>query len=414
LAKRYFEQARELSDRDGGRTWGVPLYGPMLFVEPQTRAVIANEADAKGILKAEDGVFCGTLPASVGVANTATRLGGTHWTMVMWPLPANKQDRGQLMLHELFHRVQEQVGLPASSPDCGHLDSEQGRALLRLEWRALIAALRSEGEARRGAIADALLFRAQRHELFADGAHAERALERNEGLAEYTGMRLACEDAKQMAERAAAALEWREKMDSLARGFAYGSGPAYGALLDVADVDWRAHIATKPGSGAAPVSPTPDLGQLLCSMSGLGSAKVGMAEVESRAARYDGAALFAAERERAVARAARLAELRKRFFDGPVLRLPLGDKISYTFNPNAVESYDDTASYYHTLEVSDHWGILKAGDGALLIRKDGRVVEVRVTAPSADGTSGPGWTLQLTPGWRVTGGPGADRTLTPP
>src|SRR3954470_11479062 len=57
-----FETARTLSDRDGGRLWGRPLYGPMLLVDSATRFVAANQADATGSLApaaGQPGVFVG-------------------------------------------------------------------------------------------------------------------------------------------------------------------------------------------------------------------------------------------------------------------------------------------------------------------------------------------------------------------
>lgn len=50
LAKSYFQEAQELSNRDNGKLWGEPLYGPMLFVDAKTRTVVANQADREGIL----------------------------------------------------------------------------------------------------------------------------------------------------------------------------------------------------------------------------------------------------------------------------------------------------------------------------------------------------------------------------
>ena len=45
-----FAEAEKLSAKDDGRLWGKALYGPMLFVEPESRAVVGNEADAGGLL----------------------------------------------------------------------------------------------------------------------------------------------------------------------------------------------------------------------------------------------------------------------------------------------------------------------------------------------------------------------------
>jgi phage tail protein X len=71
-----------------------------------------------------------------------------------------------------------------------------------MEWRALERALRQTGPARSAAIADALLFRTYRRTLFPDSAKNENALELNEGLAEYTGVRLSSADLQEMAVRA--------------------------------------------------------------------------------------------------------------------------------------------------------------------------------------------------------------------
>src|SRR5512134_323215 len=96
-ARRAFEDARAGSDADAGRLWGVPLYGPMLFVEPESRFLVANEADAQGALVAQGGLFTGTLPPEEGIANTAVDWAGKRWTMVMWPPPENRYARRRLL-----------------------------------------------------------------------------------------------------------------------------------------------------------------------------------------------------------------------------------------------------------------------------------------------------------------------------
>src|SRR5262249_43494929 len=92
-ARQYFAEAKALSEQDNGALWKIPLGGPLLFVDPKTRYTIANQADSEGKLKPLDGVFTGTAPAELGVANTATKWAGVDWTMVMWPLPQYKQPR---------------------------------------------------------------------------------------------------------------------------------------------------------------------------------------------------------------------------------------------------------------------------------------------------------------------------------
>ncbi|HEU0253265.1 MAG TPA: hypothetical protein VFR12_09565, partial [Pyrinomonadaceae bacterium] len=106
LAAHYFRQLKQTSDREGGKTWGLPLYGPIMFVEPRSGNIVANQADLEHKLTAKDGVFVGTLPSEINPANTAFDWAGIHWTMVMWPVSEFRQARERLLLHECFHRLQ--------------------------------------------------------------------------------------------------------------------------------------------------------------------------------------------------------------------------------------------------------------------------------------------------------------------
>ncbi len=91
-AAQYFQEAENLSERDGGVLWGIPLYGPMLLVHPETREIVANQGDPAGVLKQAGRIWTGILPDSENVANTAMDWGGCRWTMLLWPLP-EKTDR---------------------------------------------------------------------------------------------------------------------------------------------------------------------------------------------------------------------------------------------------------------------------------------------------------------------------------
>src|SRR6185369_13484981 len=112
-----------------------------------------------------------------------------------------------------------------------HLDTLNGRIWIQMEWRALERALRQTGPARKSAIADALLFRSYRRSLFTDSAGNENALEINEGLAEYTGVKLSSADLQETVMRADIILRQARNNPTFTRSFAYVSGPVYGALL---------------------------------------------------------------------------------------------------------------------------------------------------------------------------------------
>src|SRR5262245_14001357 len=189
-ARQYFEEARTLAQKDAGKLWGQSLAGPLLFADRKSRQVVANQRDGEGLLRADGEVFVGRLPDRLPFANTTVTWAGVKWTMVVWPPYEDTTERGALLMHESWHRIQDRLGLPASGPSNKHLDTMDGRLWLQLEWRALAAALAGEGERRRSAIEDALVFRAHRRGLFKSAAEEERSLEMHEGLAEYTGVRL--------------------------------------------------------------------------------------------------------------------------------------------------------------------------------------------------------------------------------
>ncbi|PYS93010.1 MAG: hypothetical protein DMF64_06730 [Acidobacteria bacterium] len=365
----------------------------MLLVEPETRTVVANQPDARGLLSKQGEVFVGHWPETENIANTAVTWAGAKWTMILWPLPTDVLDRRRLMMHELFHRVQDELKFALSNPSNDHLDTRDGRLWLQLEWRSLRAALTSTGARRQQAITDALAFRAYRRSLFPQSDVSERALEMNEGLAEYTGVRLSAESEAQAIAYAEREIERANARPTFVRSFAYVSGPAYGILLDATGANWRKGLTAQA-----------DLGVLLAQAAQI---KVPAALKELAARRgeeYDGRELRAAEDARERARAARLTAYRARLVTGPTLVLPLTEQVQYSFNPNNLVPLEGLGTVYPTLRVSDAWGILEVSNGALMAR-DGRAVsKVYVAAPTDAQTrplKGDGWTLQLNDGWRV-------------
>jgi hypothetical protein len=300
-------------------------------------------------------------------------------------------------MHESFHRVQDSLGLPASNPANNHLDSANGRIWLQLEWRALSEALIRTGAQRRQAVADAIAFRAHRRSLCPGAAEPERGLEMNEGLAEYTGYRTCGLPEAVLPDRVAARLDQQQGGSGFVRNFAYVSGPAYGLLLDAVDPDWRKGL-----------TPERDLGELLRTAMNFGEPASTEAALMGAADRYDGRSVIDAENKRESRRQEQLARYKAQFFDGPALVLPVSPAVNYTYDPNGVEAYDDTASVYPSVRVVDTWGILEvAGGGALLVRRDGRIAEIRVRAPQDPHTTpvrGDGWTLRPASGWSMVPG----------
>jgi hypothetical protein len=377
-----------LCARDGGALWGVSFSGPMLIVDPATRLAVANRPDAGGRLAPRAGIFAGQLPPDVGIANTAVEWGGTRWTMIMWwSLGGRLAARLALMAHEAFHRLQPQLGLETNGPLNAHLDGAEGRTWLQLEWNALEQALLADGAARRAAIGDALAFRAARRAAIPEAAAREVPLEIFEGLAEYSGMRLAGFGPLQVVEAVRAK---RRDETGFVRSFAYVSGPLYGYLLDATGEAWRRALR-----------PDTDLGACLAAAHRL-EPRAGEAEAHSAA--YGGPALRAAEARRDTERQAQLSAWRKSLIDGPVLGLDLAVVTSGTFDPGRVFPFDDQRTVYTTRELLATWGRLVVRDGAILEDPTSRRGQVSLLGAAADHRSGAGWHLELAPGWNTSPG----------
>ncbi|BCT93158.1 hypothetical protein LYSHEL_21810 [Lysobacter helvus] len=392
-ARRVFDEANAICMRDAGALWGHSLCGPILVVDPDDRSVVASELDIDHVLKPAGRQFVGVLPASVIIANTPTEWSGTRWTQLIGPLlPEDDATLKVLVAHELFHRVQPDLGLARPEMPNQHLDALEGRYLLQLEWRALAGALKARtSEERLATVADAVAFRAERYRIYPEARVEEAALEINEGIPEYTGVMVGLEAPE---ERVAYALRDLSKFvdaASFVRSFAYATGPAYGLLLDGAQPGWRGQL----GSGQS-------LDQILSTALKLKSLE--RRTIAARTAQYDDGSLRATEETREQGRLAEIKTLEDRLVDGPVLKLPLA-RTKYQFNPQTLKPLGVHGTVYPTMRLTDAWGSLEVEDGGALVNGDTKVAFVSAAGIDAVALRGNGWKLVLNPGWKVASGP---------
>ncbi|HWW59872.1 MAG TPA: hypothetical protein VN181_00765, partial [Thermoanaerobaculia bacterium] len=237
-AQRALSELDAMCNADRGALWGRSLCGPTVLVEPATRDAVTS-IDGR--------IAAAHLPDSIGIANTSVTWNGVEFTMVMWPLPDDPLARRTLLAHESFHRIQKELGFPSTGPSNTHLDSVDGRYWLRLEWRALARALET-GDRR--AVSDALAFRAKRRAITKSAAEEERLLEMHEGLAEHTGFALAEPRLGERSKAIAKQLRSMEMRESFVRSFAYGSGPAWGAVIEKRDPHWTRKATASDDLGA--------------------------------------------------------------------------------------------------------------------------------------------------------------------
>jgi len=379
-AQEYFKEAQTLCERDGGRLWGVSLCGPMVFADAATGTIATSQPAPAG-----------DRPRVIGFVNAPVQWGGITWSAYVWQMiPKDDQgERGRLFMHELFHCIQPRLGLtPPPAGESSHLDSLEGRYWLRLEWRALARALGASGAARTSAIADALAFRAARHQRFPGAAAAEHLVEINEGIATYTQYVTGSDSAEDASRHATATLAASEAGTSFVRTFAYASGAGYGLLLDALSPGWHRKI-----TGAS------DFGELLSAAAGVTPAP----DVAAAAARYDGASLRVVEEQRDREQQTIIAELRRRYVDGPVLIVPRAG--SGSVNNMGATVIPGAGMVVRAMANKGAWGSFDAQGGALIAADDETISLPAPVIVDATTLKGDGWTATVGPGWTVQPGP---------
>jgi hypothetical protein len=356
--------------------WRKSLCGPLIFVDPVTRAATAN-TDPGGGFTEQGSAWIGTLPKEASLSNTSIVLGGKRFAEMILPLPSDAGERRILLAHESFHRIQPDLGFHGSEADNSHLDSKDGRIAARLEIAALKAALRAKNW--RAAARDALAFREQRLREYPNAEAAEASLLANEGLAEYTGVRVGTgSDASNWAIKR---LDSATARPSLIRSFGYVVGPAYGLLLDRTHAGWRS--AALKGEA----------------LPALLAARIGGPSRTVTGGAYDQPTIVEEENARDLQIQQRRAALLAEFEQAPTVTFPF-EAMNIEFDPNSLFSLGEKGSVYsRATTIRDKWGAFHSTSDVLLASDWSYA---RLPGPAtADGAtlSGPGWSAELASGY---------------
>ncbi|HTI08098.1 MAG TPA: hypothetical protein VL832_06065 [Puia sp.] len=389
LAASFFKEAESASQHQ--RIWPVKVYGPTLLVDPASRVTYSNEPDSAGLLKPDEGIYKGVLPTAVMIANTSILWQGRRWSVILWPLPAGRDDRRDLMLHESFHRIQVKLGLPERSPTADHLSSMNGRIYFLLELRALKAALGKPVDQRQSDLTSALLFRAKRQELFPNTFENERILEMSEGLAEYTGLILGRQK-DSIRPHLYQEIDSAGDRKSLIRSLAHFTGPAYGYLLYEKSPGWTLKVDSNS-----------DFALLISRAYRFDLPKHPVSEaVAGLEGRYNGESIVRSEKLKEEIRLQMVQQYTELFTQKSVLTIEL-IKMGINFNPNNLFDLGEYGTVYPTAEVKDNWGKVTVSSTGVLM-KDWKVI----TLPAPEGIrvngrwlTGKGWELLLNEHWEL-------------
>ncbi|MET3036694.1 hypothetical protein ABXT08_11360 [Chryseobacterium sp. NRRL B-14859] len=385
----FFNEIKKAT-KEKASLWNKDLYNAMLFVEPQTRKVFANEPDSLGSLKADQNMYSGVLPDKINIANTSMEWNGKRWAMVMLPLPANKQNRINLLAHELFHSAQPSLGFTLNNPDNNHLDKMEGRMYLRLELEALKKSLLSSSEKEmKRHLTNALTFRKYRHTFYKGSDITENELELNEGIAEFTGVIISNRNKKQTVTFLVDGINSFFNNPTFVRSFAYHTIPVYGYLLYNQDKNWNKKIT----------STTNLTGYLINAFHISIPADLEKA-VKDNMKEYNGLLITREEIQRDEKIKKIIADYKLKFIEQPHFEIRF-EKMNVSFDPRNIIPIEDKGTVYPNMKLTDSWGILNVEKGALMSPNWDKISITNPVSIEGKKITGDGWTLDLTDGYSV-------------
>lgn len=385
----FFSEIKEATAQNIG-LWNKNLYGSILLVDPKTRQLFANEPDTAGILKHDGSIYTGILPNKINIANTSINWGGKRWAMIMLPLPQNKQDRINLLAHELFHSAQPSLGFTLNNPENNHLDQKDGRIYLRLELEALQKAIQSTSEKElQQHLANALIFRKYRYTLYNGSNTTENELELNEGIAEFTGIIVSGRNKAQTKAFFIKEINNFFTNPTFVRSFAYQTIPVYGYLLYNKDQNWNKKITAKT-----------DLANYFAKAFNLNLPANFKKAVERISNQYNGRKIIQEETEREEKNKKLIAEYKLKFIEQPHFEIRFV-KMSVSFDPRNIMPIEDKGTIYPNIRVTDVWGILTVENGALMSQNWDKISITNPVKTEDKKIIGDGWTLELTDAYTI-------------
>ncbi len=386
-----FKNLKGYLSQKSGKLWHHQLYGPLLFVNKDNRIIIANKPDNKGILKKDGEVYIGILPDGINIANTAFDWNGERWSMVILPLPENYNERLNLLIHELFHRIQPKIGFAnLMTKQSNHLDDLNGRIFLKLELEALKKALMSDNDTvRQKHIRDALLFRHYRYRLYSGAKESENTLEINEGLAEYTGSILSDRSDEELKEHYITAINNFYNDPTFVRSFAYVTIPVYGYLMNLKNPSWNKGI-----------SKSTNLTDFITKFFNVTIPANLKNTIKSIKEDYDFNEISAFEIKRDNERKKLLAKYEITFQTSPTLTIRFIN-MNISFDPRNIIPFKNSGTIYPNIRITDNWGRLSVEKGALLGKNWHKVTVSEPTEITDTIIKGDGWQLKLNKNWEL-------------
>jgi len=387
----YFRKIEETCNNDNGKLWGSNLYGPIMFVDRETRKIIANQPDNEGILKEKDGIYTGFYPKELIIYNTAVNFGGKLFGMAPLPVEENEFRLITRAIHSLFHRFQDSIGYKSSGYNTGNMDEKNARLWIKLEWKALRKAIESEGPDQQVAIRDALIFRGACHELYPNFATDMIRFENYEGLATFTHLMLATNSPGEYKTRLLENLDRIYSFVSYSRSYGSIHGALYATLL-----------YQKGFNFTSIRSEDVDLGEIVREINGITLPSVCRDVAGSLAFNYDIEIIKEEETKREAEINARIDRIVSTYTDKPVVYIELVSPY-FDFEPEDIRPLGSHGTLYNKIRISDNWGKLTVDKEGCLVSNNLKYLRITSRGFKANKNrfEGEGWHLILNNDWQM-------------
>lgn len=390
-ALNYFSSIEQICNRDSGKLWGENLYGPIMFVERNSRRIIANEPDSEGILKSKNGVYTGIYPKELLISTAPVKFGGKQYAMVPVPAEEDEYRIRTRAIHSLYHLFQEKEGITASVFNANNMDEKEARLWIKLEWKALQKAINSSGDEQLLALRDALIFRGSNRELYHKYAGEENRFETYEGLATFTYTLLCTSSAEEFKTRLFENLNRIYNMDSYARTYASIHGALYATLLyrNGYDLKLIKNLDFDFGNAVKELYKI-ELPANCRDVAG------------SLAVNYEIETINQEEAKRDENIKQSILSQANIFTQKPVVFFEL-ESPYFDFEPEEIHSLDSLGTLYNTIRVSDNWGKLTVEKGGCLVSNNLRFLRITAKSVKTDKKhiTGDGWHLILNDDWEL-------------
>jgi hypothetical protein len=358
--------------------WGVALNAPIIIVDHFNNTMFFTAIEEGHVSPVKEEPWNNQVP----LANSFADYNGQRYVTVIHAALMNTpcEQRVNLLCHEIFHTYQQGLGIDNRSSVNYHMDEVQGRALLQIEMKMLQQVLSGD----RSSLRDALRIRAYRQGLYPN--NNEDLYELNEGLAEYTGLKLSMENMRDYVKNG---LRYNISK-GYANAFGYVTGAAYALVLDELYPQWRSDKDLAKG-----------MIYLIKKIEPSYAAEIDTGEPDEWLVTYDYLQILANEQEE-LDRFGNIDTFKDLLKPEASKFSIAGRGVSFTYNPNdRVISLGD-AVLLRNMTMTGEWGQIHATNGLVRLNNWSAFYLLPPSDRTTNVIRGDNYEIRLNPGWTVS------------